>query len=815
MVLQHVVCKLLDEKDSTLAFAISKTNGSFRMENKAGGYRVLFSKMGYEAAYKKIETGIDEYNIQLNEKAVTLQEVLVVTPPITKNKDTLKYNVNAFREKGDLYIEDVIKKLPGITVSGSGQIMYLGKNINKLNIEGVDLMGNNYNQATKNMPAEAVSQIQIIENNQPIRALEDKVHNDKATLNIKLNKNFKVKPFGEVMGMAGIYPMRWDTHSNVFKISSKNQLFASFDTNNQGEEYSAFSNALSNNDIYLYEPPPSYVLYGSQLRTPPLSALYYLQNKSAYATINYLHAFTQTSTIKFNLLYHHNKVLNTDSTYRRIEGGKETVLYDINRLTDNQNTLKGELHYELNNKGIYVKESLTSEFVHHHTDNNNRTNVGLIREDDLQQTQHLQNSLSMMMNGEKRLIQFSSVLRYHQNKEKLRLPHIQLKQHNRTNEFFTRNRLGTSFNLAGNPLIVAYIIENKHTNFELDTDTLLNHSTQYWLHTLEPVYEIALPRGGMDIHAPIEYLLYNYTWKAITRKRLLFSPAVNFHHKIGNYYNMTVNAGYNMNANTTELPIGKVLFRNYRTLSTSFDSLSVNRMSAISSTLSYLNTSTMFSWSVYAGWTKTDFDSYMAYTYFPNFTYIQPRWGKNTQTAFTFSYNLMKVFRNANLTLKHKGSFVNKSTFIAQNNINDNVCYHVASGSLSANWNKLKWLHTYFVIEGNVYRKGRNKFSNTPATIKNFYCTLRSDVFPRNNMKWFVDLSQVTNGIADTRYLTVFFINSGVSYNLNKRVSLEFSALNLLNNKRYAEATYTGADYLYYEVPLRGREITIGGRISF
>ena len=87
--------------------------------------------------------------------------------------------------------------MPGIEVTTSGQILYQGSSINKLNIEGLDLMGDQYNQATQNMPAEAVSTIQVMENNQPIRALEGKIHSNHATLNIRLKKNVFVKPNGQ------------------------------------------------------------------------------------------------------------------------------------------------------------------------------------------------------------------------------------------------------------------------------------------------------------------------------------------------------------------------------------------------------------------------------------------------------------------------------------------------------------------------------------------------------------------------------------------------------------------------------------------
>ena len=55
-------------------------------------------------------------------------------------------------------------------------------------------MGAQYNQATQNMPAEAVAQVQIMERNQPIKALEGKVSNDRATLNLKLKRATRHAP---------------------------------------------------------------------------------------------------------------------------------------------------------------------------------------------------------------------------------------------------------------------------------------------------------------------------------------------------------------------------------------------------------------------------------------------------------------------------------------------------------------------------------------------------------------------------------------------------------------------------------------------
>ena len=193
----NVLCKALSATDSLLAYGITQNNGQFHLQYKKNVNKLTFSKMGYATQIISVQKDKYQYTVQLEKKPYELNEVVVKVAPITRKKDTLDYYVESFRQKEDYSIEDVLKRMPGIEVTNSGQILYQGSSINKLNIEGLDLMGDQYNQATQNMPAEAVSTIQVMENNQPIRALEGKIHSNHATLNIRLKKNVFVKPNGQ------------------------------------------------------------------------------------------------------------------------------------------------------------------------------------------------------------------------------------------------------------------------------------------------------------------------------------------------------------------------------------------------------------------------------------------------------------------------------------------------------------------------------------------------------------------------------------------------------------------------------------------
>lgn len=136
--------------------------------------------------------------------------------------------------------------MPGIQVSPNGTILYKGETINQFNIEGQNLLGNRYSQATRNLPVEAISQVQVMENDQPIRALKSTVPSDRATLNIKLKSGYKMRPFGELEGGAGYgEDATWNNHLSVINIAAKNQLLLTAKMNNTGEDLSG--NAVSNN----------------------------------------------------------------------------------------------------------------------------------------------------------------------------------------------------------------------------------------------------------------------------------------------------------------------------------------------------------------------------------------------------------------------------------------------------------------------------------------------------------------------------------------------------------------------------------------
>lgn len=369
----YVTVKALNAADSLLSYAMTGGDGAFTLTLGRGTAAVEFTLMGYET--KRIGVGDMRrgMRVSLAPSGIMLKELTVKARPIERHRDTLYYNVAAFQGKEDRYIEDVLKKLPGIEVAANGAISYQGKPINKFNIEGQDLLGNQYNQATRNLPADAVATVQVIENDQPVRALKDRVPSDKATLNIKLKQDYKLRPFGEAVGgIGGTDGVLWNNRLTLIGVGRKNQAFVTARMNNNGEDLSADTEEhIDYTDMYSYAPLPPQMVQDGSAAEPPVSRRRYLRNKSYTAGLNFLRRAGHYGSLRMNLTYYGTSDRSEDSTYN-FYGGDETLsLFEANRRKARRHTLMPRLRYELNAPKVYLEDELTGSltFQEQHTSN--------------------------------------------------------------------------------------------------------------------------------------------------------------------------------------------------------------------------------------------------------------------------------------------------------------------------------------------------------------------------------------------------------------------------------------------------------------
>jgi hypothetical protein len=102
--------------------------------------------------------------IILKPESKMLNQVTIVgVVPVTLKEDTVEYQASAFKVRENAPVEDLIKKLPGVDVDVNGNITTQGKQVTKVRINGKDFMGGDVQSATKNLPADVVENIQMID----------------------------------------------------------------------------------------------------------------------------------------------------------------------------------------------------------------------------------------------------------------------------------------------------------------------------------------------------------------------------------------------------------------------------------------------------------------------------------------------------------------------------------------------------------------------------------------------------------------------------------------------------------------------------
>ncbi|RAJ73689.1 hypothetical protein CLV59_11230 [Chitinophaga dinghuensis] len=213
---------------SLITFQLTDGFGDFRIAKVPVNLplKVVVSFMGYKSAviYTKIPADTkdkDLKKINMERGAHTLKDVVVTRPPVELNGDTLEFNADAFKLDSNAVIEDLFKRLPGVTIWGDGVITVNGRPVNKVLIDGKEFFGGSVNMALQNIPKQAVDKIQVYQHEKdPSSPVRDSI----TDINIKLKKEWKMGKFGKVAAGGGT-DGRYESDV-MFSLFNKHTQFA-------------------------------------------------------------------------------------------------------------------------------------------------------------------------------------------------------------------------------------------------------------------------------------------------------------------------------------------------------------------------------------------------------------------------------------------------------------------------------------------------------------------------------------------------------------------------------------------------------------
>ncbi len=172
LVVKGATVQLLNPVDSSaLRSVISDSSGSFLFNNVSkGDYVLKSSSVGFETLLKAItlddaNPSLDLDDVYIPKKMTTLEGVVIVAsaPAVSQKGDTTQFAASRYKVNPDATVEDMIKKMPGITVDRSGTVTAQGEQVKKVTVDGKDFFGDDATTALRNLPAEVVDKIQVFD----------------------------------------------------------------------------------------------------------------------------------------------------------------------------------------------------------------------------------------------------------------------------------------------------------------------------------------------------------------------------------------------------------------------------------------------------------------------------------------------------------------------------------------------------------------------------------------------------------------------------------------------------------------------------
>ncbi|MEI2749832.1 MAG: carboxypeptidase-like regulatory domain-containing protein [Ferruginibacter sp.] len=201
---------LLNKNGKDSLKTVSTDKGLFAFnEIQQGVYLLRISFVGYtpvtnEYDCTKTENELVTGDIALNPSNQTLQNLTLESQKVQIKEDTVSYKIDSTMYRKNDNVETLLKQLPGVQVDKDGTVTAQGKQVTKVKVNGKEFFGGDVTTATRELNADMVDRVQIIDDYGDQAAFTGVKDGDPTkTLNIQLKKDRNKGYFGTVTAGAG------------------------------------------------------------------------------------------------------------------------------------------------------------------------------------------------------------------------------------------------------------------------------------------------------------------------------------------------------------------------------------------------------------------------------------------------------------------------------------------------------------------------------------------------------------------------------------------------------------------------------------
>lgn len=199
----------LKQQDKAPISKVSDAKGRFSFSGlMPAEFSLTISGVGFDTYQNDFNFSSDLMvldDIVLKRKATVLANVQVkVNNGVVIKEDTVSYSVDSFKTKPNAMAEDLLKKLPGVSVDKDGNVTAQGKQVTRVKVNGKDFFGGDVKTATREIPVELIDKVQVIDDYGDQASLTGIKDGDpEKVLNLQLKKDKTKGYFGNASLGAG------------------------------------------------------------------------------------------------------------------------------------------------------------------------------------------------------------------------------------------------------------------------------------------------------------------------------------------------------------------------------------------------------------------------------------------------------------------------------------------------------------------------------------------------------------------------------------------------------------------------------------
>ena len=226
---------------------VTNDKGAYGFNNvRPAKVMIVISYIGYKKfadSYDYTHASGEEVNndIVMSPGDNTLETVTIESAKIQIKEDTVSYRIDSTMYRKNDNVEEVLKKLPGVEVDKDGKVTAQGKEVTKVKVNGKEFFGGDVKTATRELNADMVDRIQIIDDYGDQAAFTGVKDGDPTkTLNIQLKKDRNHGYFGNTTAGAGT-KNRYLTSLSVNRFNNNQQISVYGNINNTNTSLFNFS----------------------------------------------------------------------------------------------------------------------------------------------------------------------------------------------------------------------------------------------------------------------------------------------------------------------------------------------------------------------------------------------------------------------------------------------------------------------------------------------------------------------------------------------------------------------------------------------